>query len=247
MVDTVFSLLEETSDFKDSPPAKHVYVVAATERSGGTYLCFELWRTGLLGAPAEYLNFRHALFPMVLRLQARSPEHFMQRLTETRTSPNGVFGLKLHWPQLQFLVTSKATTILGGAKWIFNDRRDKVAQAVSFSKALKTQQWLSPMQPEGFPDYSFESILRCHRHFVGQRNAWMRFFKNAKITPLTVFYEDFTADRDRVVSGIVDQLGFPRSPRGEVQPPRIEKQADEINLEWAERFRREAAQAGFAL
>ena len=34
------------------------YIVASTDRSGSTFLCSMLWRTGVLGAPAEYWNYR---------------------------------------------------------------------------------------------------------------------------------------------------------------------------------------------
>ncbi len=40
-------------DFPRSVPLRRSYVVASSYRCGSTLFCSELWRTGLLGAPAE--------------------------------------------------------------------------------------------------------------------------------------------------------------------------------------------------
>ena len=41
-----------------SVPLRKSYIVASTDRSGSTFFCSLLWQTGVLGAPAEYWNFR---------------------------------------------------------------------------------------------------------------------------------------------------------------------------------------------
>jgi hypothetical protein len=35
---------------------RRTYMVATIPRTGSTYLCHRLWRTGCMGVPLEYLN-----------------------------------------------------------------------------------------------------------------------------------------------------------------------------------------------
>lgn len=68
-----------------------------------------------------------------------------------------------------------------------------------------------------------------------------------KIRPLTVFYEDFVERPDAMTAEIIAALGFPTEPRGAPTAPDVARQGDETNVEWAERFRKEAARQGVAV
>ena len=49
-------VLDERLDFNHGVPLSKSYIVASSYRSGSNYLCHELWRTGVLGSPVEFLN-----------------------------------------------------------------------------------------------------------------------------------------------------------------------------------------------
>src|SRR5262245_60646267 len=68
--------LDPALDLAHEGPPRLVYIVAATPRSGSTLLCRELWSTGLLGAPYEYLNAESAMLELVLRFQTASLGEF---------------------------------------------------------------------------------------------------------------------------------------------------------------------------
>lgn len=238
---------DESFDFPVCGHPKYFYFVASTERSGSTYLCTLLWRTGILGAPVEYFNFNNIMLQMATRLGAHSLDEYLRRLFKVRSSPNGVFGAKIHWPHLQFLLLSKLLGQFPNARWIFIDRRDAVAQAVSYAKAVQTQQWRSSANPQANPKFDFGTILRWHKQLVADKNGWHTFLRNAKVHPLTVFYEDFIERPDGITAEIVAKLGFPTEPRGVPIAPDVERQGDETNIEWATRFREEAAQQGISL
>src|ERR1700722_2545763 len=70
------------------------YAIAATPRSGSSFLCLKLWETGLLGAPWEYFHLQFS-WPLVRRLAPTSPEEYYNGVCQRRTSPNGVFGFKI--------------------------------------------------------------------------------------------------------------------------------------------------------
>jgi trehalose 2-sulfotransferase len=44
-------------DFRTKVEQRLSYMIATVPRSGSTYFAIQMWRTGVLGAPMEYLNF----------------------------------------------------------------------------------------------------------------------------------------------------------------------------------------------
>ena len=56
--DAITRLTDPRLDFPGPVQLRRSYIVASTDRSGSTFLCSLLWQTGVLGAPAEYWNFR---------------------------------------------------------------------------------------------------------------------------------------------------------------------------------------------
>jgi LPS sulfotransferase NodH len=90
-------------DYAHTVPLRRSYIVASSYRCGSTFLCTELWKTGVLGAPTEYVNMDKgfAAIPtptepgrLMLRLGAKTPEEYFVKLLERRTGRNGIFGMK---------------------------------------------------------------------------------------------------------------------------------------------------------
>src|SRR5262249_13182638 len=94
-----------TAKFDFPTPTKPTtfYMVASTPRSGSTYLCYQLWGTGQLGAPQEYFNYNSLMLEMAVRLGTTNIHDYVRRLFEIRTSANGVFAFKAHWSHFQLL------------------------------------------------------------------------------------------------------------------------------------------------
>ena len=80
------------------------YLLCGIERTGSNLLALALSGTGIAGRPIEYFN------PV---MQDKEPiRHILgdtdivgglQRVLIAGTTPNGVFGAKVHWPHLRFL------------------------------------------------------------------------------------------------------------------------------------------------
>ncbi len=232
-------------DFPRSVPLRRSYVVASSYRSGSTLFCSELWRTGLLGAPAEYLNIgegRMLREVMAERLQAASPEDYFAKLLACRTSGNGVFGMKAHFHHFDAALKWCPSMIglLSPTTYIYLNRRDKLAQAVSMAKAMQTDAWTSMDSAAPIAlRYDERSIARCLEDIQQQRLGWMRWFEINAITPFVVNYEDLLADRAGVVRSIVELLDAQGDEPDAVRAPIAESQSDATNVAWAARFRRE--------
>jgi LPS sulfotransferase NodH len=134
-------------DFNNAPPVIHRYCILSSQRTGSTLLGRTLYETGLAGDPLEYFN---PPLLVVARKQTEKPDlgfsGFLKLIEKRRTSPNGIFGMKVHYHQLkQVLVTEErsAAFLRGFDKLIWIRRRDRVGQAISKVIAEKTQVWSS--------------------------------------------------------------------------------------------------------
>jgi LPS sulfotransferase NodH len=231
-------------DFPGSAPLRKSYVVASSYRCGSTFFCSELWRTGVLGAPAEYLNIGEGRLlrdVMATRLRASSPEDYLVKLLARRTSRNGVFGMKAHFHHFEPALAWCPSMLerLSPVTYISLNRRDKLAQAVSMARAMQTNAWTSMDGAAMTPRYDEGLIRQCLKEIGRQKLGWLRWFEANAIAPVAVDFEDLVADRAGVVRGVVELFEARSDEPEQIRPPAVRKQGDETNLAWAARFRRE--------
>src|SRR5713101_6614840 len=84
---------DERLDFDHSTPLRKSYLIASSYRSGSQYLAWQLWETGVLGAPCEYLNVSRMSAEariLMARLNASSPSKYIAKVLAHRNSRNGV-------------------------------------------------------------------------------------------------------------------------------------------------------------
>lgn len=134
------------------PPAM-TYLILATPRSGSTLLGQGLQATGLAGDPREF--FGHKMAFWMERWQTPTLSTYVPRLIQARATPNGVFGAKLLYAQLQHLHDiARDDPALAGAglpellnclfpnlHYLWATRDDKLRQAISWYKARQTGVW----------------------------------------------------------------------------------------------------------
>ncbi len=237
--------MEPGLDFRRSVPLRKSYIVASSYRCGSTFFCSQLWSTGVLGAPAEYLNVgagRMRRDDMMRRLQADSPEDYFAKLLGCRTSKNGVFGMKVHFPHFEAAMSwyPSMISVLSPVRYIFLDRKDKLAQAVSMAKAMQTDAWQSlDGSAKAVLVYDEGFIAQCLREIQQQNLGWLRWFEINNVRPLVVHYEDSVADTANVIRSVVELLDVQNDEPEQISLPAVEKQGDETNIEWLTRFRRE--------
>ncbi len=239
-------------------PVFDSFLICATPRTGSTLLCGLLESSGVAGHPASYFNRKTLDDYAAAWGVARQPgghidEAFVQAaLTAGRTS-NGVFGGRVMAETLPELTSGLATAAssaaptdlellraqLGRVGFIHLRRRDVVAQAVSWAKALQSHYWHpgEAVQPGGRPaHYDEELIGRLVASIESFEADWSRWFASHGIAPHQVVYEDLAADPLSAAHEVLDFLGL------DVPPDRRlvighRRQADQVNHDWAARFR----------
>ena len=228
-----------TFDFPQQTTPTKSYVIASTFRSGSNYLCITLWETGVLGAPWEYFNYDNEKRFMHARLAAKSSSDYVRKLTACRTSPNGVFAVKAHFRHFEIALAEYPPIIevMRDCKFIYINRRDKIAQATSMAKALQTNAWFAFDKGERYPlFYSHEYIDECLEEVKKQALGWVRWFGERKLTPLTIHYEDLATNPAATVAQIMSYIGVGPDPAARIKLPRPEKQSDSVSQEWYARY-----------
>lgn len=234
------------------------YTIWFTQRTGSTLLCKALEATQIAGVPGEWL---YRWLSDQQENSHTSPAELQQRLWKMGSTPNGVFGLKhsFHEPHFtkliemlrQFPGCSAEETdrvkiwenALPNHKHIFMTRRNKVRLAVSWWKAIKSQEWhrlpgTSPKAVELADAYSFDSIHHLYRECVMREAGIQEFFSEGNIVPLTIIYEDFITEYESTVRNVLEFLGL-NTPDLKISAPPLARTADSLSEEWVQRFREE--------
>lgn len=227
-------------DFPTPTQPTMFYFVASTPRSGSTFLCHELWATGVMGAPSEYFNYQGTMLRMTARLRPGNLFEYVERLFAVRTSPNGVFGFKAHWDQFRIVVNGGLLRFFPALRCIYVERADKVAQAVSYVRAEQTGQWVSWRPARGVPAYDHAGIGSALRRIEQEAARWQAMFARHGIEPMRISYEALATDRRAVTDEILRRFGLARDPSLRIELRRMERQSDAMNREWIERFHRES-------
>ena len=235
-------------DFPGPMALRKSFIVASAQRCGSTFLCNLLWQTGVLGAPAAYFQYRKrptakTLRDMMMeRLKASSPDDYLAKLLACRTSTNGIFGVKVHFHDFEAMLRQTPDILdrLAPATFIYVERTDKLAQAVSLAMALQTDAWTSLKKSAARTvRYDRDLITKCLEQNEQQELSWQTWFEENDVEPWRVTYEDLTVDSAAVVRRVVELLDAQNDEPDAVLVPKIEKQGDETNSEWITRFRQE--------
>lgn len=219
------------------------YLICSTPRSGSTLLGDLLTTTGVAGVPMEYFNEVNieAFFKRQNRNMGLSD--YLTAIQSLRSTPNGVFGFKAHFGQVTSALRSAGTNEIAPFlnqfdKFIFIRRRNKLAQAVSWNKALQTGRWSSLHNHVEAPDlpvkFDPEGISSCLNRVMRGEREWEAALKQVGRTYHSVQYEDLAEDPAAEIAAILAYCGIQEAytpPR-----PRLEKQRDSTNKELERKF-----------
>jgi trehalose 2-sulfotransferase len=238
-------------------------LVCATPRSGSTLLCALLDGTGVAGRPQEFFErlahsglprqpreyFERVEDPNLLELLAPTdpgtpdPGDPIPQALADGTTDNGVFAAKLMWTHLLDLAErlgrpADAALLrerFPDPRYVHVTRRDKIAQAVSLWRAVQTRAWRAGEVTEnGNAVYHAGAIGYLAGQLTEHDDAWRTWFAANRIEPLTIVYEELSADTSAVTSAVIDHLGVGPA---EIPEPPLRRQGDDRSARWVERYR----------
>ncbi|WP_082048407.1 Stf0 family sulfotransferase [Candidatus Methylopumilus turicensis] len=188
-------------DFASVSQPKQRYCIASSPRSGSTLISKMLLTTHLAGDPKEYLN------PLLMHAWHRISHQpillneYIKQIESRRTTENGAFGIKIHWRHLENLSKTidsrKINSLINNFdKFIFVRRRDKLAQAISYYKAVTTgvfhsdqEGWLNEYDiPD--PPFNGPQILKHLTDITREDASWENYFKYSNKPVYEIYHED---------------------------------------------------------
>lgn len=232
-------------DVGNGAPTRFRYLIFSTQRTGSELLCAYLRERGI-GVPLEYFG-PTSLAERLDCLEGNGRtmfQRYVPLLEAKRTTPNGIFGMKLHPGQLEALSElndEKAIRFLERfGKIIVLRRRDKVLQAISLARAIITGQFHNvagdETRPLSAPDeLLFERIAANVSGTLSEEHYADRLLSRiARRRVHAIWYEDFSeaafASLVATLCAEAGTLAGDKPPSGEPIPLRKgdTREADEI-------------------
>ncbi|MDO8408306.1 MAG: Stf0 family sulfotransferase [bacterium] len=232
------------------------YVICTTPRSGSWMLCSILRQTGHAGRPGEHFgptlneefnSNRHAV-------HAADVREYVEKAVVVGIGANGVFGTKLlasmtpvfmqraseHAKKPFYSLRIALEETFTDLHYVRLIRKNRVAQAISYYRALRTQLWVTATGAASAQALSLEydhfGIQRCYQHVADSESYWDGYFKTHGIEPLTIYYEDILSNRESVLREVFQEIGLSRDLP--VPEARTAKLSGEESRVWEEEFRR---------
>lgn len=239
-------------------PPRRSLIVWMTQRVGSSMLCQTLEETGLVGRPGESLNADDA-DSVLEKHGVRTIHELREKLWSDEETPNGIVGLKYGLVAYRHAAFTEAFRVLVDsaepdeqtiwsamfprARHVFLTRRNKVALAVSWLRAIRTGRGHRrvdepPLEPVSDDAYDYDAIAHLLVEANLREAATQGLFQAWGVVPLTVVYEDMIADYDATVRRVLEHA--------QVEPPRVipsptyVRLADDMSERWIQRFRLES-------
>ncbi len=234
------------------------YTIWFSQRTGSTLLTTALAATGVAGQPEEWLETPEGE-GLLAHYGAATPEALRQTLWARGTTSNGVFGAKVSfyephmtrvlalWRQLPNVPADATRSevwarVFPNGRHIYMTRRNKVRQAISWWRAIRSETWHAPVGEGetaagrvGDKDYDFAALRQLLDEAMLREAGIEAFFAEGGIVPLTLVYEDFARDYVGTLRRVLDYLGVALPAK--MPAPAFRKIADEVAETWVQRFR----------
>ena len=233
-------LISAESDLPPTP-IRMRYFVFSQQRTGSTLLTEALVETKQAGVPIEYFNPDVGLdfWERIGNGEKWRVRPYIDYIEKYRVTANGIFGFKSHMSQLTWFIKEPERQVRFIRRFdrvILNYRRDKIAQAVSFERALAGGPWFVGTEKERRPTKPEElaiartKIVIAARQFVQQEKRQRALIAEAGVPMLDLPYERLDADFGGAMREVLGFLDLPVTLADDLEPP-LQKLRDEASQE----------------
>jgi LPS sulfotransferase NodH len=199
--EAIFSVFERLDRAKKNSvkPLRKI-AIFSTPRSGSTYFCDVLLNSQAIGEPWEFFNRRFmATYSKYFKKTDIKFTDYLDFIYTKTTSESGTFSAKILMDQYMYFLKEKKFDLLslGFDSIILLKRRDKIAQAYSYCKAHRSDQWNSTVKAtvKVHPDtIKNANILNA----MGRISSWEEYFDShlSDKVNLNYVYEDLIKQKN---------------------------------------------------
>lgn len=235
------------------------YLLCTNPRSGSWMLAEGLRATGVVGRPEEYFNpSLRALYLRDFKLPARtSPATLLATMLRAGTTPNGVFAAKVHRLNYAAMLdllrdatgehdadeVDLLTGVFPNLVLVHHDRADRVGQALSWHRALATDNWWHvpgrrDIRAEGDVRLDVDRVAALERRLEQDDAAWRELFARASLPVIPSTYEDLVSDYAGTLRRVVRAVGGPADVA--ISAPPLARQSDRTTDRWRAEYLRRA-------
>ena len=216
------------------------FFIAASARSGSHFFMSLLMSTEKVGHLKEHLikarDYQDCTDEDVLS--------YFKKIS--RNAIEGEWGTKVDIRELFFVerYLSLKQIPLDSIRWIWLRRRDKIRQAISHLTAAKTGIWRLSIDDSADRKNRAKTEIEIP---MGQLNkivslylladdAWQQFFEKNRLTPHTIYYEDFIEESTwgGLIEGVLDFLQIPYTLPLDITTSRVKQSSDTMPLSYGE-------------
>lgn len=229
--------------FPDGAETTKSYFICSTPRCGSSLICEALLVSKLAGAPTEYFD-ANVQANFYKHWDIGSQEEYLAKLLKTKTGPNGVFGSKAHFNQYdRCFGVDQVPSRFPNLRYVWIKRNNTLEQAVSYALAIQTEKWSSSQLGNGaVPVYKFDQIDSLVKRIESEQAKWASFFELHSIEPLLIVYEEFADNLIEGVTKCLNYLDVKMPINYPIDQCTLQKQANQLSLQWVERFHAESQQ-----
>src|SRR5580658_3106125 len=198
------------------------YLICDTPGGGSSLLAEGLVASGVAGRPGAYFDAKWAS-----HFGLAEDADYMGKVIEAATTANGVCGFTIRWDELDAFrrklaavvaqrsdgtVKSAVRSRFGEMRYLWLRRRDRVAHGVACHRASRTGPGgagagaVDSSRPLVF---DVDAIERMIEHCVELDRQWEEHFREHRLRPLVVAFEDLVASYGETIDGVLTFLGLP--------------------------------------
>lgn len=246
------------STYPDFPIPEVSYLGLMTPRSGSTLFCTHMQRIGY-GNPIEAFNpNKNHRERFKFDIDYNDPTAFIGAVVKYQTQ-NNVMGMKFSRSQFKiFLANARKMLAPTGialndaevvdvffpnTRYIHLQRRNKIKQAISFSKALQSGIWNETVDTNQeyrkyvLPAmYDREHIESCYDVLLADDIAWQYYLEKNELPSMLIWFEDLIGHYDEKMKEVYAYLKI--KDKSIIEPP-LRQQSNKESLDWEGRFRDE--------
>lgn len=231
---------DQFSQEHDFPPVEaptKILIIASTGRCGSHMLGHALFETKKFGFPLEYLNPAN-LAQWKRLLEINNTQQVIREIQKRRTSPNGVFAIKVHYPHIKALGGfDNFIKCFPNAYYVLLSRKNVLKQAVSLSLASQTGVWISGQKPTNDnPIYNFEHIDNCLRETILNNASWRYSLAATGRSYIEMDFDHVRSNLAHSINAIADFIDIALSEKDIPATQVTKRQSNSLNADWEAKF-----------